>query len=123
MADQPNAKPKPAYEPPGPIFLGVGSPQPKSRQLTGGMFGHLPDAFDSKTLDIGGETPFQKRERAKAEAEKARKEAEESKANQNGKDDPDAEPVPDTEEEVAAPMPVSEAVSMTVVVGGGGVYI
>lgn len=112
-AEQRNGKPKPAYEPPGPIFLGVGSPQPKSRQLTGGMFGHLPDAFDSKTLDIGGETPFQRREREKAEAEKARKAAEEGEASQNGEDAPDAEPVPDVEEEeeVVAPMPVSEAVS------------
>ena len=106
-------KPRPAYEPPSAIFLGVGSPQPKSRQLTGGMFGHLPDAFDSKTLDVGGETPYQKREREKAEAEKAKKDAEENEANQNGDDQPDAEPVPDVEEEVAAPKPISEAVSMS----------
>ena len=114
MASRQNGKPKPAYEPPGCLFSGVGSPQPQSRQLTGGMFGHLPDAFDSKTLDVGvGETPYQQRSRVKQEEEEGGSEmvTDDNAQVENGADEPDAEPVPEEEEEVVHPKPVFEAVS------------
>lgn len=34
------------------IIFGVGSPIPKPRMKGNGIFGHVPDAFDGKSLDL-----------------------------------------------------------------------
>ena len=101
----------------GSIFCGIGSPKPKSRVLNANLFGHVPDAFDDKSLKIGEEAPSDKRKRLAKEAEEKRlaeeeaaaeearkKEEEEKAAAENGTEEPEVE------EETAAPLPVSEAV-------------
>ena len=86
--------------------MGVGSPAPKPRELSGGMFGYLPDAFDSKSLKIGQEDPHRKRKGGEDKSE----ENEESPENvANGAEETDAPP--EVEEEPAKPMAVLEGVS------------
>ena len=51
-------------------LLGDATPKPKSRELMGGMFGQVADAFDGKSLGLGEEeSGYEKRQRKQAEAE------------------------------------------------------
>ena len=36
------------------LFCGYGSPKPVSREKTGGLFGHVEDAFEGKSLTFEG---------------------------------------------------------------------
>jgi len=51
-----------------PIWLGIGSPRPQSRVKQNSLFGHVVDAFDSKSIKIGEESPFDRRKRVAEEA-------------------------------------------------------
>ncbi len=89
------------------LFTGVGSPQPKSRQLSGGMFVHRPDAFDEKSLKIGHPDPSRIR---KVPVEDKPEEIKEEEKQENGTEE--TEPTPaEPEVKPVAPMPVFEGVS------------
>ncbi|ELT95973.1 hypothetical protein CAPTEDRAFT_186696 [Capitella teleta] len=91
-----------------PIWCGVGSGKPQSREKFGGMFGHVADAFDEKTLPVG-QTDYRGRSTNKEEeTEEVNEEEEEKKEEEEGEK---------AEEEVDAgvrtgPFPVSEAVQV-----------
>jgi len=92
---------KPSTE---PIWLGIGSPQPQSRQLNNTLFGHVSDAFDSKSIKIGEESPFDRRKRlaeeaaVAAEVDRKRKEEEEQAAAAMSKETSENEAIDVTEE-------------------------
>lgn len=63
-----------------PIWLGVGNPKPQSRELKSGMFGHVADAFDDKSITkIGEISPYERRMMAAKEAERVKAEMDREK--------------------------------------------
>lgn len=100
------------------FFGGVGSPQPKPRTKSYGMFGYVPDAFSEKTLKIGEGDPREAKKKAREEAAKRAQEEQEAEEAAKKKSEEDAidgetEPKPEEPqvEETAKPHPVHEAVS------------
>ena len=101
-----NSNDSPSRVPQDPIWCGVGSGKPQPRVKFGGMFGHVVDAFDEKTLPVG-QTDYRGKSKDGESKEKVEEPAEEEKAEADT-DEADAE----VKEEVEVkPYPVSEAVS------------
>ena len=100
-----------SYAPPPSIFSGEGNKKPESRQLSGGMFGHLPDAYEKKTIELKGETPYERRERQRQEGSGQTSPTDSVTTATTAEliDEVDAEPVVEVEPD--APMLVFEAVS------------
>ena len=97
----------------GNILLGFGSPRPQPRVKTYGMFGHVPDAFDEKSIKIGDDHEKRlKAQREKELAKEASKEKEEEKEEkkENGTDEAKVEEEHVDVTDAAGPLQVSEAV-------------
>lgn len=104
MAEAPGKNGSSQRMPADPVWCGVGSPRPQPRVKFGGMFGHVEDAFDEKTLPVG-QTDYRGRSlngNKKQEEKKEEEEKEEDKAEE----EPEV-----VEQGRVGPLPVSEAVS------------
>lgn len=101
----------------GNILLGFGSPRPVSRVKTYGMFGHVPDAFDGKSIKIGEDhekrlKAQREKEQGKAEVgKKTEEEGEKTEEKENGEEQKEEEE-PEADVVDACPLPVSEGVSL-----------